>query len=325
MAEESPPSRLEDFYDLLEIKLMQGAQHDIEYKASAAWQAVLSARLPRPWQLLCEQAPDDSRRRADMSVIRLSSTHETLQPVMYVEVKRSGGSLKEVEHQGKDAGSRAISENSLMGIFIMTIWGLKFRFWYMAARNSELQALFGSNNEASKEEYVDLRSYQGALELQSSLSIVQGETPLREAPMLPSQPQPSQPQPSWEDPYAQHPIETDAGSSSAGVDGTLAPKHVSVDAPGATDEMGSDESSVEDDIESSGGKGKEKQKKKDRKRREVKVKRVEGRSKVKYEFVDAKGKTITTTKGDWTEKKSDGVAIFEYRGKRHIYWCKRLK
>lgn len=331
-----PPFRLEDFYDELEIKLFERAQHDIEYKASAAVQAVLYARFPRPWQLLCEQAPDDSRRRADMSVIRLSENQETLEPVMYVEVKRRGGSLREVEIQGKDAGARAIADGPLTGIYIMTIWGLKFRVWFMSCHDSALQPLFGSHKEASKEEYTDLTSYQGALELQSSISMIQGDTPLRVAPMVPSQPWVDwgQSQPNWDQPqipthgtYVQYPVEPDPGSSSAGVDATSTSKHVPIETYGTTDELGSEESDVEDDIEPSGGKGKGKEKKKEKERREVKVKRVSG-LKTKYEFTDAKGKTITTTKGDWVEKKSDGGRpIFEYRGKRHIYryWCKSLK
>ncbi|UPK90733.1 hypothetical protein LCI18_001668 [Fusarium solani-melongenae] len=280
---------------------MQRAQFDIEYTTSGAWQAVLSARLPRPWQLICEQAPDDSRRRVDMSVIRLSANEETLEPVMYIEVKRSGGSLKEVELQGKNAGTRAIAEGSLTGIFIMTIW--------------DLQPLFGSPKEANKEEYTDLRSYQDALQLQYSISMIQRETPLRVAPMLPSQPQMNweQPPPDWglpqmpDDTYIEYPVEPDPGSSSAGADATSSSKHVAIDTDGATDELGGEESGVEDGIEPSGGKGKGKQKKSEKGRREIKVKRVGG-LRTKYEFTDAKGKTMTTTKGDWVEKKSDGVA-----------------
>ncbi|KAJ3469729.1 hypothetical protein MRS44_003794 [Fusarium solani] len=321
-----PPFRLEDFYDELEIKLFERAQHDIEYKASGAVQAVLFARFQRPWQLLCEQAPDDSRRRVDIDARR----GET-----------QGGSLKDVELQGRDAGDRAIAEGCLSGIFIMTIWGLRFRVWYMSPHSPKLQPLFGSSKEANKEEYKDLRSYEGALELQSSISMIQGNTPLRVAPTVPSQPMPSQLQADWEqsqpnwgqiqipthDTYIQYPVEPDPGSSSAGADATSASKRVPIDTHGTTDELGSEESGAEDDIEPSEGegKGKRKEKKREKGRREVKVKRVSGFT-TKYEFTDAKGKTITTTKGDWVEKKSDGGRpIFEYRGKRHIYWCKSLK
>lgn len=70
------------------------------------------------------------------------------------------------------------------------------------------------------------------------------------------------------------------------------------------------------------GKGKQREKE----RREVKVTRkTHWTSDDGYLFRDVAGKTKTATESDWKRKRHNGRTVYEYEGRRFVYWCKRLK
>lgn len=165
----------EEYYDDMELILMKEAvEHDIEYKASAVWQAVFSRKFPRPWQLLCEQAPtDDSRRRVDMRIIRYDSGTYTISPVLWVEVKRKGGGLPKgndgLEAQGLDAAVQKISAYNLASMYVITAWGLRFRAWIVGRNASVLEPSFGSPHRDNRDDYLDMRSQTAFLNLNKRL------------------------------------------------------------------------------------------------------------------------------------------------------------
>ncbi|EEU36051.1 uncharacterized protein NECHADRAFT_102079 [Fusarium vanettenii 77-13-4] len=323
-----PSFLLEHHFDGMETKLMRElAQHDIEYKSSAAWQAYLNRMFPRPWQLLCEQAPDDeSRRRVDFKIILYDQDNDTISPVAIGEVKRPGGSIREVEKQGLEVAMRAINSHCLSGIYVLTVWGLKFRAWYATSSEQSLMPLFGSAPR-DKNEYIDMTSPSGVFELERTIHLIKDEPPLRQAPVVPSQqdemgqmieagtfyseeggsqvnpmyPWGQQPSVDYQttqiprmEPSAGHP--RDAASWMPSQE-PYPQEDMSIDDPEEANEGSGAEGN-------SGGKGKEKRSTKER--REVKVELVKHRmSKDEYVFRGADGSKRTTQRSDWKQKKRD--------------------
>ncbi|KAG5742925.1 hypothetical protein H9Q69_001800 [Fusarium xylarioides] len=132
--------------------------------------------FPRPWQLLCEQAPDDdSRKRMDFKIVRYDAGEDTISPVVFVEVKRPGGSVRDVEEQGFAVAMSAINAYGMTGIYVLTVWGLKFRAWYVTKQSQFLDPLFGYAVQAKKETYLDMTTLTSVLELKKTIKLIKNE------------------------------------------------------------------------------------------------------------------------------------------------------
>ncbi|KAL3587703.1 hypothetical protein FPOAC2_13601 [Fusarium poae] len=146
---------------------VDNASHNIEATASAFWQAYLNRNFPRPWQLLCEQGPDDTRRRVDMKVIFYNDENRTLSPILLIEVKRKKGSRTEVEEQGLDAADKAIDNYNLTGMYVITAIGLTYRAWYVNRQDRELEPLHGSQD--ARWEYLHVGHQHGISNLEATI------------------------------------------------------------------------------------------------------------------------------------------------------------
>lgn len=331
------PFRIEDYYTGLELLLMSRAQHDIEYKSSAVWQTILQRKFPYPCQVLCEQAPDDSRRRCDMQILRYYSESHIAIPILYVEVKRRGGSLKDVEEQGLDAGRRAIVEEGLTSIFILTAWGLRFRAWFVDKDDRALAPVFGTASKADRKEYLDLTTLEGIIELDKTIDLIRNEGPIRQAPVVPSQGAEMQEMLLTEAYYDQGPSGTYAyGGEMMDYDdvpsmGVEIFADLSLDVQAEVYQPEQNVSSAEEEHAGIGSPhtvqgGESSGKQKRRVRVEVEVKRTRHvLRKDKLEFRDVDNVLRTTTDDDWKRKERDGRSVYEHRGKRCIYWCNRLE
>lgn len=278
-------------------------------------------------------------------IILYHPDHDTISPVAVGEVKRPGGSIRDVEEQGLGVATRAINSYRLSGIHVLTVWGLKFRAWYATSSEQSLVPLFGSAPRG-KNEYIDMTSPSGVFELERTIHLIKDEPPLRQAPVVPSQqdemhqmieagtfyseegdseinpmyPWGQQPSADYQttqvprmEPSVRYP--RDAASWMTSQEPS-AQEDMSIDDP---EEAGED-SGAEGD---SGEKGKEKRRTKER--REAKVDVVKHRmSKDEYVFRGADGSKRTTQRSDWKQKKRDNATVYEYKGKRVVYWCKRL-
>ncbi|KAJ9413618.1 hypothetical protein QL093DRAFT_1107882 [Fusarium oxysporum] len=183
------PCQLDQHFTPMEITFIHNvdnAKHHLESTASAFWQTYLHRSFPQPWQLLCEQAPDDSRRRVDMKVLFHNEENRNLSPILLVEVKRKKGSMTDVEEQGLDAAEKAIDSLNLTGIYVLTAIGLTYRVWYVDRQRQELNPLHGST-ERAKWEYLYVTHEDGITNLEVSIQLIKGEQPMRHAGVVPSQ------------------------------------------------------------------------------------------------------------------------------------------
>lgn len=110
-------------------KLLEEASHDIEYRASAFWQIFLQRafRDDDNYIVVCEYPPDDSKRRVDIVIKHYNANHHNFTAMIYTEVKRPSGSLRDCEDQALDAALKAIDSDNLRAVYAMTTKGLLFR------------------------------------------------------------------------------------------------------------------------------------------------------------------------------------------------------
>ncbi|CRK04716.1 hypothetical protein BN1723_017137, partial [Verticillium longisporum] len=168
--------------------LYDESQTDIEYKSSEFWQHYLKQEFAdtRTYAVTCEVSPDGSRRRVDMVVKRYDMNHHTMSALLWVECKRPGGSVREVEEQALDAAKRCVDMDDLLFIYTMTTVGVSFRVWFYEKTANELRAFHGQSSFADRSQYIDADS-EDAWVLPLCLEMVKTEAPLRDAPTLPSQ------------------------------------------------------------------------------------------------------------------------------------------
>lgn len=328
--------RLEDHFDKMTIAYIRRAHgHDIEYKYSAVWQRILGNMFTDPWQFVCEQAPhDDSRRRMDYKVELFDEAEGTISPVIFIEAKRPGSSVKDVERQGLAIAKSAISKDKMTGIYVLTLWGLKFRAWYLSLEGASLEPLFGSAVSYDKESYLELTTRDGLYEFEKSVAHIKENPPLRSAPVLPSQ-QAQMLQmlqsgtyyqdeaPATGEPWGQQqwnnsmPITGNPGWQnipSSAQESNMASRMQGQNALDA-------EAMLVDENPQTKDKGKGK-----KDRVEVRLKLETHKfSKDEYVFSGLDGDKRTTFLSDWKKHKDhNGQTVYEYQSKRAVYWCWRL-
>jgi hypothetical protein len=108
--------------------------------------------------------------------------------LLFVEVKRKGVGLSNVEEQALNAAQRAISDSNLLGVYTITAWGLKYRAWYVSAENPQrLEPVHGSSARNNKQEYLSIVSDEGYEEMLKTIDLIKTNQPLRQAPVVPTQ------------------------------------------------------------------------------------------------------------------------------------------
>jgi hypothetical protein len=345
--------------------LIQRAQHDIEYKSVGFWFYFINRRFPlaEDWIVIPEQAPDEStgsRRRVDITIHIFNSEQWDMSSLLFVEVKRKGVGLSNVEEQALNAAQRAISDSNLLGVYTITAWGLKYRAWYVSAENPQrLEPVHGSSARNNKQEYLSIVSDEGYEEMLKTIDLIKTNQPLRQAPVVPTQQPPlgymdqgdgyydygegastsaydaGQGISYRQDEHFPDPMSLEeydlAGQPSTGYtyDQPLGVGIERGDAEqppvGDSDNEDSDDG-IADSAAEPGSKGKEKRRARNKteERVEVRVRRIPHRfNKDEITFEDH-GKSRTTKQDEWVTKKRDGRTIYEYRRKGVIYWCKRL-
>ncbi|KAI0433508.1 hypothetical protein F5Y09DRAFT_298596 [Xylaria sp. FL1042] len=169
-------------------KLLEEADRDIEYRASAFWQIFLQRAFQDDMNFIvvCEYPPDESRRRVDIVIKHYNADHHNFTAMIYVEVKRKRGSLQTCEEQALDAALKAIDGYGLQAVYAMTTQGLLFRVWIVHHERRVLEPLHGDRRRADRNQYIHVDSDMGE-ELLEVLALIKSEPPLRRAPILPSQ------------------------------------------------------------------------------------------------------------------------------------------
>lgn len=315
------PCELKEHFDDMEISLIHQVENEInhlESTASAFWQTYLHRSFPRPWQLLCEQGPDESMRRVDMKVIYYNSESGNLSPVLLVEVKRKKGSMSEVQDQGLDAAVKAIDSLNLTGMFVITAIGLKYRAWYVSRQDQELQPLHGSIEKATWE-YLHVTQQSGILNLEETIRLIKGEPPMRQARVVPSQHTELENLLQAEESCAPEGYSVNQAGLAEDIQGGETtyyhPTTYYQQPPEETETQGSAPRGVEEEAEST----------KEKRIVNVKVKLKTHRfGENEYEFRDIYNNKRTTKRRDWKEKREGNITYFEYKGKTYRYRCEEL-
>ncbi|KAI3340530.1 hypothetical protein F4824DRAFT_453595 [Ustulina deusta] len=169
-------------------KLLEEAYQNIEYKSSAFWQIFLQRALQDDpnFIVVCEYSPDGSRRRVDIVIKRYNANHHNFTAMVYVEVKRRKGSIRDCEQQALDAALKAIDGDNLRAVYAMTTQGLFFRCWIVHHERRVLEPLHGENTVADRRQYIHVDSSE-SYELEEAIAHIRSEPPLGRNPILPSQ------------------------------------------------------------------------------------------------------------------------------------------
>lgn len=93
----------------------------------------------KTYSVTSEVSPDGSRRRVDVAVKRYDKHHHTMSALLWVECKRPGGSLREVEKQAVDAAKRCVHADNLSFIYTMNTVGVSFRMWFAKGAEGTLR------------------------------------------------------------------------------------------------------------------------------------------------------------------------------------------
>lgn len=158
-------SELAVHYTQLEIERMLCLRlSDRDAATSAAWQAILREKFLYPWHLMRERDPDENTKRIKIVVEHFDEARRTMRPVIWVEARRPGGSWEEAEEQALESARSLIERDNLGYMFVMTVWGLRFRVFILekgANRGRILEPLF--RGELGGEcYYVDITTSFGA-------------------------------------------------------------------------------------------------------------------------------------------------------------------
>ncbi|KAH6632480.1 hypothetical protein F5144DRAFT_650552, partial [Chaetomium tenue] len=134
--------------DVLAVLFNRAHNHDIEFTASAYWQAMMQANftLRDGYAVLCEQSPDENdRTRIDQIVYRLTPDR-LLGQLCLVEGKRRGvgnAHIIEAEDRALRGARKALEHSGQEFVFAMTHWRTQFRVWQLRAGTEELEPMDG--------------------------------------------------------------------------------------------------------------------------------------------------------------------------------------
>src|SRR6266699_1147516 len=294
-------------------KLFDEAVDNIEYKSSAFWQVYLQEAFSDDsnYRVLCEQSPDgSSRRRVDIMVNKYDSNQNTITTLLYVECKRPGGSLKQVEEQVHDAAKMAISMYGLIATYAMTTVGVCFRTWVIRGKDLVLDPLHGEKTQGDRSQYISADS-ENASVLTETIRLVKTDPPLRDAPIVPSQTSGDMPMVGSDVAVAGEPLgygnpAYDAGewSQGGGAEGWQYPPEEEESTWYGDSLAEAGPSQPAETIEDEGGVGGQS---------DVRVEMVKKLNKVphmtranEFVFTNKKGHKHTTTKDDWQKAKFQG-------------------
>lgn len=169
--------------------LARGSEaQQMEYATSAFWQIACQLRFPLNENYICigKQHVDSSRRRVDVKVEHIAPYADNYAPILLVEVKGTGESLKRLEEQAKDYGLRLLGDKGLNLLWIQTIRGLTYRHWRLAPEG-EMRAMTGTDRMGLKDEYFDVKTEGGWAQWWRDSGKMKAQHPLSTAPVLASQ------------------------------------------------------------------------------------------------------------------------------------------
>ncbi|QLI70825.1 uncharacterized protein G6M90_00g070690 [Metarhizium brunneum] len=105
----------------------------------------------KAYSVTLEVSPDGSRRRVGVVVDRYDKNQHIMSALLWVECKRPGGSLREVEKQALDA-------DNLSFPYTMTTVGVSFRMPFYQRGGRHLTPFHGEATSADRTQYVDADS-----------------------------------------------------------------------------------------------------------------------------------------------------------------------
>lgn len=136
--------------------------HDIEFTASAFWQAKLLSEfgLKDGYAVLCEQSPDDNdRSRIDQLVYRLTSDGLLAQLCLIEGKRRGAGSkhIREAENQALLGALKNLEHTGQKVVHAMTYWSTHFRVWRVRSAVRTLEPMDGgTDTEGDRKSYLDI-------------------------------------------------------------------------------------------------------------------------------------------------------------------------
>ncbi|KAE8442160.1 hypothetical protein EG329_003811 [Mollisiaceae sp. DMI_Dod_QoI] len=255
------------------------------------------------YSVTSESSPDGSRRRVDHVVKRYDPNHHTFTALLWIECKRPTGSVLEVENQALDAALRCILADDLLWIYTVTTVGLSFRTWIVPHGARALQPLHGTAVVADRHQYIRADT-DGAYELTKTIDLVKTQTPLRQAPVVPSQ--------SVED----YPVE-DYSVEEYAVDSYV---EENSEQQGSSSYVAAEAEPPYDDgtAENADGRGAGRYV-------QVNVTRINHSFRAdEYIFKDSRNHRKSTTKDEWEQIQYNGDWVWAYRGRRTTYISRRL-
>ena len=289
-------------------KHYEEAVEDVEYKSSAFWQAWMQRAFFETdiYSVTSESSPDGSLRRVDLVVKRYDSFHHTLSALLWVEMKRPTGNIGQVERQALDAALRCLKKDGLIWIYVMTTIGVSFRAWFVERDRPELQPLNGNAAIADWGQYIDIDT-DNAIVLNNVVNLVKSQTPLRQAPVIPSQP-------------LEHYAEEKGKMRQEDIQ--LLPSMV-----GRVSEQSMQETYKNDQVEPTPNQQSAQAGTQigSRDYTEVRVDKVPHLTRHdEYIFKDGKGHKKSTARGDWERTTYEGETIWTFQGKKTIYFTRKL-
>ena len=288
-------------------KHFEEAELNIEYKLSAFWQAYFQRAFPETdtYSVTAESSPDGSRRRVDMVVKKYDRDHHTFAALLWIECKRPTGSVQEVETQALDAALRCIAADSLLWIYAITTIGVSFRTWLVDRDTTALQPLHGTAVLADRRQYVGADT-DGAYELTKTINLVKAQTPLRHAPVVPSQSVEDYPMNSEQQGSSSSYWGAQAGPSSSYAQPELSSSYAGVQPEPSSSYAGAQPGSSSSNVE-------------------VNVTKISHTFRPdEYIFTDSRNHRKSTIKDDWQQIQYNGEWVWAFYGRRTTYISRRM-
>ena len=145
------------------------AQSSDEWASAKLWTHLWSKHLfsEKEWVVSPETPPEGSgRRRVDITIEYLGGDNK-LAVLAFHEAKALNAGpqdLEEAEHQAFDACMRYLGEHpDLQFVYAFTSFGTKGRAWQCTREDHYLSPLFGSEDLAERNQYIEVHSSEARL------------------------------------------------------------------------------------------------------------------------------------------------------------------